>query len=227
MIGKFLVNIITLFFVLFNCYSYHKNRRNKHYKYYFIVMSIVLSIDSLTSFITSRFPFYQIIKLMSISWLSIPVFNGPMFIYGFYIKKIFHNYEEEFDQAIDAARKKLSELFSDAFGTAYKNVKKLEFKRSKFGIYSNDYGSLTKRDDEKRISGNDYLVSNDDLINENLINDDIIVKKEIVDGDITNSRDIWKSIVNKQINKDENIPKDVVSEENIVDNGNLESPEIK
>lgn len=104
MLVQMLVNLLTPLFVLHNCYGYYKDRKNRHYRYFFIIMSLYLSFDLMFGYVTKFIPFFQYLKLGFIVWLSLPIFNGPTFIYNFYMKKVFSNYEGDIDAQLEKAR---------------------------------------------------------------------------------------------------------------------------
>ncbi|ELQ74473.1 HVA22/DP1t-related protein [Trachipleistophora hominis] len=119
MFGKVIVNITTVLLVLNNCYGYFKDRKNKHYRYYFLILCLFLVFDSLFSYLTNLVPFFQIAKFAFIIWLSLPMFNGPVFIYNFYMKKIFVRFEADIDLQLEMARKKFMDTFVERLNQAY------------------------------------------------------------------------------------------------------------
>lgn len=123
-----IVNIVTPFLVLNNCYGYYKDKKNRHYKYYFLIISLFLAFDSLLSYITQFVPFFEFLKLSFIIWLSLPLFNGPSFLYNFYMKKIFNNYENEIDQHMEKARVLFVNTVMNKLNQAYGKYKKMNGK---------------------------------------------------------------------------------------------------
>jgi receptor expression-enhancing protein 1/2/3/4 len=110
MIGKALVNMIVAGLIIYNNYNAYKARKyqnkelSRHYAYYFMVMCILLSFDLFFSPITAFFPFYQVIKLATVIWLSVPICSGSLFVYKFYLFKLFNRYEEGLDLFLEDVR---------------------------------------------------------------------------------------------------------------------------
>jgi len=112
MIG-FVVNVLLAAAVLYNIHQSFKcttkpNRR--FYKHYFIVVSFLIVLDNALSFILYRIPYFKIIKLMLISWLSIPMGTGPHFIYNVYIKNIHKLFEGDIDSVINSFKNYFEQL---------------------------------------------------------------------------------------------------------------------
>ncbi|KAL0266032.1 UNVERIFIED_CONTAM: hypothetical protein PYX00_011749 [Menopon gallinae] len=111
---------------LFNAYKAKKthSRLRKHYTYYFVVMGLLLSIDTQLAFITRYIPFYQFIKLVTVVWLSIPVCSGSMFIYKFYLTVIFKKNERKVDEWLEVIRQESCQLVVMYYNMAYNKFKK-------------------------------------------------------------------------------------------------------
>lgn len=129
MLTKFLVNTITSLLVIYNSFNAYKakkshSRLRKHYTYYFVVMGLLLSLDSQLAFITRYVPFYQFIKLVTVIWLSIPVCSGSMFIYKFYLTLVFKKNERKVDEWLEVIRQESFQLVVLYYNMAYSKFKK-------------------------------------------------------------------------------------------------------
>lgn len=105
---SFLVNAALTALIFYNIHHSFKNTTKdwkKFYKHYFVVFSILLALDNLFGFILYRIPYYQVLKLMIIGWISIPNGTGPHFIYNVYIKNIHRLFEGDIDAIFDSAKK--------------------------------------------------------------------------------------------------------------------------
>lgn len=121
---------------------------------------------------------------------------------------------------IDATRVRLSQLFSDAFGTAYRSVKSLEFNGKKKELPCEKSDDLMAKISLESITGVDYLVSNGEVVSDHLIQSDTPGKKEIDSDEINGRKEVWKSIADKIIEKDISATSDKkveTSDGNIVD----------
>lgn len=157
MLGKVIVNITTVLLVLNNCYGYFKDRKNKHFRYYFLILCLFLVFDSLFSYVTNFIPFFQIVKFAFIVWLSLPMFNGPMFIYNFYMKKIFVRFEADIDLQLETARKRFVETFVERLNQAYGKCYQYNEKLLGYNDRSNERTSAAEPD-PKEVG--DELMSN-------------------------------------------------------------------
>ncbi|KCZ75132.1 hypothetical protein H311_03896 [Anncaliia algerae PRA109] len=136
MLLKIVANTITLILVLYSAFNYHKYKKEipelkKHYTYYFIIMCIYLSIDAELSFITSFIPFYQVMKLLTVVWLSLPVFAAPSFVYKFYLGSIFGIYGDKIDCCLSKIRNRLREFLGNTYEKTYKKLKTNKIKHMK------------------------------------------------------------------------------------------------
>lgn len=126
---RFLVNTITSLLMIYNSFNAYKakkshSRLRKHYAYYFVVMGLLLSIDSQLAFITRYIPFYQFVKLVTVVWLSIPVCSGSMFIYKFYLTLIFRKNERKVDEWLEVVRQESCRLVVFYYNMAYNKLRK-------------------------------------------------------------------------------------------------------
>ncbi|EPR78353.1 hypothetical protein SLOPH_1872 [Spraguea lophii 42_110] len=119
MIGSMIVNIVALILILKNTYSCFKNKKYTEYKHFFIVISIFLAFDNIMSFMTGFFPFYQIVKLSFLLWIGLPVLNGSIFIYKYYIKKLFMTKEKDIDNMLEQVKDKSIEWIIKTYKSAY------------------------------------------------------------------------------------------------------------
>lgn len=119
MFSSLLLNIVTPFFVLYNCYGFYKDKKNRHFRNYFMILSLFLSFDLCFSFFTQYIPFIYFLKLAFVIWLSLPIFNGPSFIYNFYMKRIFVHFEGDIDAQFERTRKIFVETIVDKLNNAY------------------------------------------------------------------------------------------------------------
>lgn len=87
-------------------------------------MCLFLVLDSLLSYITCFVPFFQVLKLVTVLWLSLPMFNGPTFIYNFYMKRVFVHFEDDIDAQLEMARKKFMDAIVVRFNQAYGKCQK-------------------------------------------------------------------------------------------------------
>lgn len=105
---SFIVNIVLTALVFYNIHHSFKNTSKdwrKFYKHYFVVFSILMALDNLLSFILYRIPYYQVLKVALIGWISIPNGTGPHFIYNVYIKNIHRLFEGDIDAIFESAKK--------------------------------------------------------------------------------------------------------------------------
>lgn len=103
----FLVNVVLLSAIFYNIHQSFKldsKPAKKYYKHYFIVMAILIAMDNVLSFILYRIPYYQIFKLVFLSWLSVPFSTGPHFVYNVYIKNIHRLFEGDIDSVIKSLK---------------------------------------------------------------------------------------------------------------------------
>ncbi|KRH93216.1 HVA22/DP1t-related protein [Pseudoloma neurophilia] len=125
MISTILLNIVTPLAVLYNCYGYYKDKKNRHFKYFFIIMCLFLSIDLSMGFIIKFIPFIQFLKLIFVIWLALPLFNGPSFIYNFYMKKVFVHFEDDIDIQLEKTRKLFVDAIVNRLNQAYGKYKEM------------------------------------------------------------------------------------------------------
>lgn len=125
MFVNLLTSILTPLLVLNNCYGYYKDRKNKHYRYFFIIMCLFLSFDLLFGYITAYIPFFKVLRLVFIIWLSLPIFNGPAFVYNFYMKKMFANFEGDIDEQLENIRKVFVDSVVSKLNQAYGKYQEL------------------------------------------------------------------------------------------------------
>lgn len=159
---KFLVNTITSLLMVYNSFNAYKakkshSRLRKHYTYYFVVMGLLLSLDSQLAFATRYIPFYQFVKLVTVVWLSIPVCSGSMFIYKFYLTLIFKKNERKVDEWLEVIRLESCRLVVLYYNMAYNKLRKddiLLFKSRKSeevrDVSCNLNSSLNVVSDEKK-----------------------------------------------------------------------------
>lgn len=122
---KQLVNISTTLLVLYNVLQAFKaskmdRRLHKRYNKYFLVIAVFLVLDNLFSFILNFIPFYQLFKLVLVTWMSIPTGTGAVFAYKFYINGILNKYEGRLDDVIEKIKGTVSGYFSEYYERAQK-----------------------------------------------------------------------------------------------------------
>ncbi|KAM0680595.1 hypothetical protein GINT2_001283 [Glugoides intestinalis] len=109
----FAVNILITGAIFNNIHNSFKNNSKewkKFYKHYFIVMSILIALDNVFSFVLYRIPYYQIFKLLLLGWLSVPLSTGSHFMYSVYIKNIHRLFEGDIDAVIDNIKVYIQQL---------------------------------------------------------------------------------------------------------------------
>jgi hypothetical protein len=100
---SFIVNTLVAGAVFYNIHQCLKDKgkdSRRFYKHYFIVMSLLLSLDNSLSFIFRRLPYYRALKGGLLLWLSIPMSTGSHFIYSVYVKNIYQLFEGDIDTVI-------------------------------------------------------------------------------------------------------------------------------
>lgn len=105
---SFVVNTVLTALVFYNIHHSFKNTSKawkKFYKHYFVVFSILIAVDNLLSFILYYIPYYQVLKVLLIGWISIPNGTGPHFIYNVYIKNIHRLFEGDIDAVFESSKK--------------------------------------------------------------------------------------------------------------------------
>lgn len=109
----FVVNTLIAGAIFNNIHNSFKNNSKewkKFYKHYFIVMSILIALDNVFSFILYRIPYYQIFKLLLLGWLSVPLSTGSHFMYSVYIKNIHRLFEGDIDAVIENIKMYISQV---------------------------------------------------------------------------------------------------------------------
>ncbi|KAI5169777.1 hypothetical protein PAEPH01_0992 [Pancytospora epiphaga] len=109
----FIVNSLVCGAVLYNIHHSFKlqdKASRKFFKHYFVVMSILLALDKVLSFLLYRIPYYQFFKATLLLWLSIPASTGPHFIYNVYIRNIYKLFEGDIDSVISNVKKYLENM---------------------------------------------------------------------------------------------------------------------
>lgn len=84
-----------------------------------MIMSLFSVFDISFGFFTQYIPFVYFLKLAFVVWLSLPIFNGPSFIYNFYMKKIFVHFEGDIDAQLEKTRQIFVETIVDKLNKAY------------------------------------------------------------------------------------------------------------
>lgn len=157
MIMKFAVNTATTFLVLYNSFNAYKAKKynqkiRKHYSHYFLIMSVLLAVDAQLAFITNHVPFYQFVKLVGVTWLSIPVCSGSVFVYKFYLSLLFKENEHRVDEWLEAVRIRMHKIvlfyYELAYSTIKQGVQKVHTPLPKEGAKT-----LVKKDAVKSITG--------------------------------------------------------------------------
>lgn len=91
---------IAVFYNIHHSMKVQDKNSRKFYKHYFIVLALLLSMDSALSFLLYRIPYYLFFKLTLLLWLSVPRSTGPHFIYNVYIRNIHKLFEGDIDAVI-------------------------------------------------------------------------------------------------------------------------------
>jgi receptor expression-enhancing protein 5/6 len=68
---------------------------DKQWLTYWVVYACFTFIDLFVGFLLKFIPFYFILKMIFILWLSLPNFNGALKIYNNFVIKIFKKYEND------------------------------------------------------------------------------------------------------------------------------------
>jgi receptor expression-enhancing protein 1/2/3/4 len=121
---RFIVNTIGTALVLFNTYAQFKAKKEDRnvrrlYPIYFKVMCIFLVFDNLLSFFLRLIPFYQMIKLFLMIWLSIPKCSGAVFVYRFYVNGFMKTYEDDLDNLIEKSKLTFRQTLNKYYEMAY------------------------------------------------------------------------------------------------------------
>ncbi|KAI5149379.1 hypothetical protein ENBRE01_0867 [Enteropsectra breve] len=128
----FLVNAFlagAVFFNIHHCLKFTDKQSRKHYKYYFIVMSLVLALDNMLSFVLYKIPYYRVFKMIFLAWMSVPGTTAPKFIYNFYIKNAYQLFEGDIDSVVNNLRGYKADI-QNWYQSVLKGVKKGELEIS-------------------------------------------------------------------------------------------------
>jgi len=107
MLFPFAVNAAICVALFNNIHHSFKNRSKEwkiFYKHYFVVMATLLVLDSTLGFILHRIPYYQVLKLSILGWISVPLSTGPHFIYNVYLKNIYKLFSGDIDAVVENLR---------------------------------------------------------------------------------------------------------------------------
>ncbi|KAK2737880.1 hypothetical protein FQN55_000892 [Onygenales sp. PD_40] len=120
-IADLLSSVLTILFPIFASYKALRSSDPSQlapWLMYWVVMSIVLLVESWTYFIVGWFPFYSWIRLCALSYLVLPQTQGAKMLYLQYIDPFLLHHEREIEQFIsqahDNARKAGLEYFYKA-----------------------------------------------------------------------------------------------------------------
>ncbi|KKZ63770.1 hypothetical protein EMCG_01874 [[Emmonsia] crescens] len=105
-IADLLSSILTILFPIFASYKALRTSDPSQlapWLMYWVVMSIVLLVESWTYFIVGWFPFYSWIRLFALSYLVLPQTQGAKMLYQEYIDPFLHHHEREIEQFISQA----------------------------------------------------------------------------------------------------------------------------
>lgn len=165
MVFSFIVNV-AIGAALFN--NIHHSFKNKSkewklfYKHYFIVMATLLVLDNTLSFALNRIPYYQVLKLSILGWISIPLSTGCHFIYNVYLKNIYKLFSGDIDAVLDNFRgyvEKVKAKYYEVVNSAKKGEVEVGFNKPSISDISKkpqcdsseaDLSSIDLNDEKKR-----------------------------------------------------------------------------
>ena len=87
---------------------------DKQWLTYWAVYACFTFFDLFSSFIMKFLPFYFFFKLIFLIWCFMPNTHGAVFIYNYFIIKIFKKYESRLDKGINKFMKKSNEMMDKA-----------------------------------------------------------------------------------------------------------------
>lgn len=136
---KQLTNILTAAFVLYNVLQAFKASKKdrklyKRYNKYFMVIAILLVVDSVFSCLLGLIPFYHVFKLLVVVWMSVPACTGAVFAYKFYINEMMKRYEARIDEKVEKIKGMVSGYFNAYYEKAQKKYKEHRGKDEPLGI---------------------------------------------------------------------------------------------
>lgn len=161
---SFIVNAViaaALFNNIHNSFRNTSREWRKFYKHYFVVIATLLVVDNTFAFVLYRIPYYQIFKLLTLGWMSVPLGTGPHFMYNVYIKNIHRLFEGDIDSVIsnlkgyfDNVKNKYYEMVSSSkngqIEIGFSNDSKLELpKKQECESSEVDVSSVVLSDTEK------------------------------------------------------------------------------
>lgn len=161
----FIVNAVLTALVFYNIHHSFKNTSKewrKFYKHYFIVFSILISVDNLFGFVLYRIPYYQVLKLMLVGWISVPNGTGPHFMYNVYIKNIHRLFEGDIDAIFDSVRK-----YIDNVKRKYNEIVESRKSKGEIGFKSSKLEIPEKpQADSSEVEASTHMVSDDEDVKE-------------------------------------------------------------
>lgn len=77
---------------------------------YWILLAVLNTIESLSTALTSRIPFYFFFKLGFLIWCFMPSTNGAQRIYKIAIEPVLNYFEKDIDEALSDVKKRGEEI---------------------------------------------------------------------------------------------------------------------
>jgi receptor expression-enhancing protein 5/6 len=117
-IGRALVEALLLFFYpaykSFEALKTEATYDDRRWLTYWVVFGFFYSFDSGLSFITSRIPFWSVIRIALLIWVMHPACGGAELIYTRAIRPVLDQYDEKIDKYLDNAEQHLDQFATKA-----------------------------------------------------------------------------------------------------------------
>lgn len=165
---SFFVNTLLCAAVFYNIHHSLKLQdkpSRRFYKHYFVVLSLLLAIDNVFSFLLYRIPYYQFFKLSLLLWLSVPQSTGPHFVYNVYIRNIYKLFEGDIDTVINNFKEYAAQIkarYYEMVNTNKKGEVSISFKNHKSpALSANEHDSSEAEPSNSAVEDDDKEVKAD------------------------------------------------------------------